>query len=81
MEFSVTIPFEESRVAEIIFNALRVDPEPNRARITKNLRLEGTNLIAEFKSQEPKVLRVSVGSFFDLLSLTVQTVDQFNTFE
>ena len=55
----------------------RVDPEPPRSNMKKEMRVENTDLVVDFQCNEAKTMRVSVNSFFDLLNLVVQTVDQF----
>ena len=44
----------------------------------KEMRVENTDLVVEFHCTEAKTMRVSVNSFFDLLNLVVQTMDQFS---
>ena len=61
----------------LVWNSLRVDPEPKRSGMTKTLRVEGSDLIVDFECKETRTMRVSVNSFFDLLSLVVDTIDQF----
>ena len=63
--------------AEIAWNSLRVDPEPKRSNLVKQMRVEENQLIVDFKCQEARTMRVSVNSFFDLLNLVVQTMDKF----
>jgi len=79
MEMTVRIPFENSKSADVVWNSLKVDPEPPRSQMTKQMRVEGTDLIVDFTCVEPKTMRVSVNSFFDLLNLVVQTMDRFDT--
>jgi len=78
MEMTIRIPFEDQKSAEIVCNSLRVDPEPPRSNMTKEMRVEKTDLVVDFHCTEAKTMRVSVNSFFDLLNLVVQTVDQFS---
>lgn len=47
VEFSV--PFESVRDAEVAFEALRVDPEPKRSGIEKNISVEGKILKVYFR--------------------------------
>lgn len=81
MEMTITVPFENSRVAEIVYNSLRVDPEPPRSGMKKVMKVQDKDLIVNFSCQETRTMRVSVNSFFDLLSLVVQTVDKFDVNE
>ena len=74
---TLKIPFQTQDQATIAWNSLRVDPEPKRSGVEKTLKVEGQDLIVEFKCEEARTLRVSVNSFYDLLYLVVQTMDQF----
>ena len=61
----------------LVWNSLRVNPEPKRSGMTKTLRVEGSDLIVDFECKETRTMRVSVNNFFDLLSLVFDTIDQF----
>ena len=74
---TLKIPFQTQDQAKIAWNSLRVDPEPKRSGVEKTLKVEGQELIVDFKCEEARTLRVSVNSFYDLLYLVVQTMDQF----
>ena len=74
---TLKVPFEDAKTATIVWNSLRVDPEPKRSEMTKTLQVEGSDLIVNFECKETRTMRVSVNSFFDLLSLVVDTIDQF----
>ena len=77
LEMTIKVPFEDSKSAQVAWNSLRVDPEPKRSDLVKEMRVENNQLIVDFKCQEAKTMRVSVNSFFDLLNLVVQTMDKF----
>ena len=74
---TLKIPFQNQDQATIAWNSLRVDPEPKRSGVEKTLKVEGHDLIVDFKCEEVRTLRVSVNSFYDLLYLVVQTMDKF----
>ncbi|CAN7997416.1 unnamed protein product, partial [Ixodes hexagonus] len=74
---SVEVPFPSEREAEIVYNSLRVDPEPRRSTCSKKLMLNGNVLQAKFCAKEARQLRVAVNSFFDLLLLATSTVERF----
>lgn len=78
MEMTIKVPFQDENSANIVWNSLKVDPEPKRSQMVKEMKVEGSQLIVNFKCEEPKTMRVSVNSFFDLLTLVVQTIDQFS---
>ena len=81
MEMRLEIPFDTERAAEIAYNSLRVDPEPKRSGSRKELTLSGKTLCAQFNCAEARTLRVSVGSFLDLLTLVIDTIDQFDVID
>lgn len=73
------VPFPTEREAEIVYNTLRVDPEPKRSQLVRSLILDGNDLCVTFACDEPTTMRVSVGSFFDLLTLSVKTIQRFDS--
>lgn len=75
---TVSIPFPTLKQAEIVYNSLRVDPEPKRSRVNKTLNTEGKVLIAHFSATELRKLRVAVNSFLELSSLCVLTISQWS---
>lgn len=78
MEMSLEVPFRTRRHAEIVCNSLRVDPEPRRSGLEKELSVKDNSLVASFRSRDARSLRVGVNSFFDLLRLAIQTVEEFD---
>lgn len=46
----VKIPFPTERHAQIAYDVLRIDPEPNRSAVSKQLQLESNHVIAYVKS-------------------------------
>ena len=77
MEVTVDVPFPTEKDATIAYNTLSVDPEPKRSGLVKKMTLDGAVLRVRFDCEEPTTMRVSVGSFFDLLTLTLKTIQQF----
>ncbi len=78
MEFELCVPFKSAREASIAYDALRVDPEPKRGGTKKVLSVEDNLLKVRITCTEAKTLRVSVNSFFDLLYLVNQTIEEFD---
>ena len=81
MEMRLEIPFDTERTAEIAYNSLHVDPEPKRSGSRKELTLNGKILCVQFNCEEARTLRVSVGSFLDLLTLVIDTINQFDVLD
>uniref|UniRef100_A0A9J7ZGY3 L antigen family member 3 n=2 Tax=Cyprinus carpio TaxID=7962 RepID=A0A9J7ZGY3_CYPCA len=75
LEFFLKVPFPSEREATIALQSLSPDPEPRKGGITKNLDLSGQTL--RWTADEARILRVSVSSFLDHLSLVMETMDAF----
>ncbi|KAJ8947486.1 hypothetical protein NQ318_009789 [Aromia moschata] len=71
------IPFQTSRIAEVVYDVLRVDKEPKRGGVAKVLSLTGNILTVKFSAQLTRQLRVSVNGFLEKLDLTLETVQLF----
>ncbi|KAH0628853.1 hypothetical protein JD844_010443 [Phrynosoma platyrhinos] len=70
----LSIPFPSSLLAQIALGSLAPDPEPRKGGISKELSvMEDTLHVAD----EARILRVSVSSFLEHLSLVVETMDLF----
>lgn len=77
-KFNVTIPFPCHRHAHIAHQSLKVDKEPRKGEITRTFKVDDKFLIVDWAATEARLLRVSVNSFFDMLKLIVQTIQQFD---
>ena len=77
METKVNIPFQDDRQAMIAYNSLRVEVEPARSKVKRNLSVEGNNLVAHFNAADARSLRVSINSYFEHVALVVDTIKQF----
>ena len=77
MDLKVNVPFSNQEHAEIAYNSLRVEVEPSRSKVKRNLTVEGSNLVAHFTAVEARNLRVSVNSFFEHVILVADTINQF----
>jgi tRNA threonylcarbamoyladenosine modification (KEOPS) complex Pcc1 subunit len=71
------IPFPNEKLANIAFTTMSVDKEPKRSHVKKQLKVEDNVLLVSFEAEEARMLRVAVGSFLDLLTLTIDTMDRF----
>ena len=74
---SVEIPYPNEKLAQIVYNSLRVDIEPKRSEVHKSLHVENSVLKVRVSSSEVKNVRVSMNSFFDLLTVVNKTIDRF----
>ena len=73
----MNIPFSNSREASIAYDALRVEVEPARSRVTRTMRVEGDTLSVNLKAENAKNLRVSANSLLEHLVLITETIHQF----
>ncbi|XP_042313673.1 EKC/KEOPS complex subunit LAGE3-like [Sceloporus undulatus] len=75
--FELSIPFPSSLLARIALGSLAPDPEPRKGGISKELSVMEDTLHVRWKADEARILRVSVSSFLEHLSLVVETMDLF----
>merc|ERR1739847_34566 len=77
-ELEVVIPFENSRHANIALNSLIQDREPRSgSKLERILAVTEKNLTVKWTAEEARILRTSCTSFFQLLSLVVETIEEF----
>ncbi|XP_034402841.1 EKC/KEOPS complex subunit LAGE3 [Cyclopterus lumpus] len=77
LEFSLDVPFPSPREAAIALRSLSPDREPRKSGISKHLALTGSTLTAKWSADEARILRVSVNSFMDHLTLVMETMEMF----
>ncbi|XP_030004132.1 L antigen family member 3-like [Sphaeramia orbicularis] len=77
LEFSLDVPFPSSREAIIALQSLSPDREPRKGGISKQLTVSGSTLSVRWSADEARILRVSVNSFLDHLSLVLETMEMF----
>ncbi|XP_053970983.1 uncharacterized protein LOC128888664 [Hylaeus anthracinus] len=77
LSVNLSIPFPSAREAEIIYQVLRVDKEPSRSGVSKDLTLNNNILQVLFSGAEARKVRVALTSFFDSLILVTETIQQF----
>ena len=77
LKAELSIPFANANYAQIAFNSLKVDKEPRKDLIKKKLSVDDKHLKVSWSAKEARILRVSIQSFFDHLSLVLKTIDQF----
>lgn len=71
------IPFSCEEHALIVFNSLRVDKEPIRGGASRRFHVEGSVLTITFEAVQGKNVRVSVTTLFELLLLSMETIERF----
>eukprot|EP00039_Didymoeca_costata_P009939 m.132829 g.132829 ORF g.132829 m.132829 type:complete len:91 (-) comp14653_c0_seq3:2503-2775(-) len=76
-KMTASIPFPSEREATIAYNTLAVDKEPTDSS-KRTLILDKSTVTMVLEAQQMKVLRVAAGSFFDMLGLTIDTIQGFD---
>ncbi|XP_061782763.1 L antigen family member 3-like isoform X2 [Nerophis lumbriciformis] len=76
---SLEVPFPSSRHATIALRSLNPDREPRKGGISKHLSVSGRTLSVRWSADEARILRVSVNSFLDNLTLVTETMQMFPT--
>ena len=76
-EWEGRIEFETSGHADLVNQALSVDPELRPDDVTRELKTEGTVLVIRFRAKQLRMLRAAVGTFLDLVALAVRTLEAF----
>ncbi|XP_068562437.1 L antigen family member 3-like [Cebidichthys violaceus] len=77
LEFSLDVPFPSSHEASVALRSLSPDREPRKGGISKHLAVTGSTLSVKWSADEARVLRVSVNSFLDHLTLVMETMQMF----
>uniref|UniRef100_A0A8C5MTB7 L antigen family member 3 n=1 Tax=Leptobrachium leishanense TaxID=445787 RepID=A0A8C5MTB7_9ANUR len=77
LHFQLRVPFPGPREAQIAHDSLCPDAEPRKGGVSKTLSVTDNVLQVRWQADEARILRVSVSSFLDHLSLVVQTMDRF----
>lgn len=74
MKFPFATPLE----AETVYNVLRVDAEPKRNFVSKELSLvDSSTVLVKFTGDSAKNIRTAITSFFEGYLLCVETIKQF----
>ncbi|GFR08313.1 uncharacterized protein TNCT_191451 [Trichonephila clavata] len=74
---TLELPFYSSSHANIAYNSLRIDKEPARGNVVKELSVRDNFLIVKISSRDIKRLRSSVTSFVDFAILVTNTLGRY----
>ncbi|XP_013099125.2 uncharacterized protein LOC106081599 [Stomoxys calcitrans] len=77
-EATLKIPFDSAKHAEIAFRVLKVDQEPKRNFVKKELTLNGSVLEVHLEADQVKSLRTAITSFFENFLLCSETLKAFD---
>ncbi|XP_073456828.1 EKC/KEOPS complex subunit LAGE3-like [Aquarana catesbeiana] len=75
--FQLDVPFPRSSEAQIAHDSLNPDAEPRKGGVSKTLSVQDNVLRVRWQADEARILRVSVTSFLEHLSLVVKTMERF----
>jgi len=75
--YELSVDYGNAEWASVVCHALQVDKELKEDLVRKSLSTNGTVLLVSFAAKSPRMLRTSVSSFYDFLTLVTQTVSQF----
>jgi len=74
---TVRIPFASPKHAEIAKAVIDVDPELQPNAVKRNLTVEGSELVASFKTQTVRLARLTINSFLENIDLVARTLGEF----
>ncbi|XP_018424646.1 PREDICTED: EKC/KEOPS complex subunit LAGE3 [Nanorana parkeri] len=77
LHFQLDVPFPCATEAQIALKSLSPDAEPRKGGVSKTLSLKDNVLQVHWQADEARILRVSVSSFLEHLSLVVKTMERF----
>ncbi|KAF7266400.1 hypothetical protein GWI33_020276 [Rhynchophorus ferrugineus] len=75
LNIDLELPFGSKRIAEIVFDVLRVDEEPRRSGVCKKLTLEDTLIKVNFSGSLTRQLRTALNNFFEKVDLITETIE------
>ncbi|XP_015432219.1 PREDICTED: uncharacterized protein LOC107188440 [Dufourea novaeangliae] len=77
LNLNLSIPFPSAREAEIVYQVLRVDKEPSKGSVSKELTLDNNLLQVVITGTEARKVRVALTAFFDSIILVTETIQKF----
>jgi len=77
MQLNLNIPFPSEKEALIAYDALRVEKEPARSKVSREMHHDGSVLRVKFHAETARNLRVSVNGFLEHLALVGETMLKF----
>ncbi|XP_035584551.1 EKC/KEOPS complex subunit LAGE3-like [Zalophus californianus] len=75
--FALCVPFPSRLEAEIAYRSLTPDAELHRGAVEKQLTVSCSVVAVRWRGEDPRLLRISIISFLDQLSLVMQTMRRF----
>ena len=75
---TLRINLPNERHAMIIKDCMEVDEELQPLKVSKQFTIAGSTLILEIAATEVRMLRVALSSFFDMVTVSVKTLLEFD---
>jgi len=76
LKIDLELPFATERIAEIVYDVLRVDGEPKRSGVVKVLSLESKTVKVTFSASLARQLRIALNNFFVKVDLITETIQE-----
>ncbi|CAL8466225.1 g5761 [Coccomyxa elongata] len=76
-EFHASHVYASEADAQVVRDALAIDPELRPKQVTRELTVDKTTLNIFFSAVDARTLRAAVGTFYDLLALATRTLEAF----
>ncbi|XP_060516782.1 uncharacterized protein LOC132696147 [Cylas formicarius] len=74
-KIELDLPFTNNRIAEIVYDVLRVDLEPKRSGVIKELCLKNNIVKLFLQAQLARQMRVAINNFFEKVDLVIETIE------
>lgn len=73
----IRVQFQTAAHAAMAAASLSVDPGLQPQHAWHHVSHEGSELVAEYRADEVRILRVQVSSFYDMLAVLARTLREF----
>ncbi|XP_030748999.1 uncharacterized protein LOC115877065 isoform X2 [Sitophilus oryzae] len=74
LEIEVEVPFSNKQSAQITFDVLRVDEEPKRGGVKRELTLQDKTIKAKFSGYEASHIRTALRKHMEKVELVAETI-------
>ncbi|KAJ2742189.1 hypothetical protein GGI20_004666 [Coemansia sp. BCRC 34301] len=74
---TLNIQFADARLANIAKRSLSVDRELSEEKVSRSIDTQDSLLVATFRAETLRMLRVSVNGFMDSVILVTKTLEAF----
>lgn len=75
---TLSFTFRSGQVAANVARVLQVDREIQETKVSKSFEVTSNVLKIDIRSSELKILRVVASSLYDMMSVVLQTMDEFD---